>query len=144
MVEAFKFPRKGKYFLPIIPNLYELKDKLEGIKRNPYERTIKEWPQYNAENLLKLSPKIESRIKKMIELTYEKMTDSKEVKNYPVTQKLIENYYRENIFTRFFGSLGNSVLKFLFQTNKNKIAKRASKSLIEWILKDLEEKKLIK
>ena len=47
MVAYFKFNRKDlatgkeKVFLPIIPNLYELKDKLEKVDRNPYQKLLK-------------------------------------------------------------------------------------------------------
>ncbi len=144
MINEFKFTREGKVFLPIIPNLYELKDKLDNVKRNPFERTVKIWPEYDPEKLLRLSPKIENRVKKIIELTYKKITDPKEVKPRPITKRLINKYYHENWFKHFSGWIGSKILAILFNVNKNKIASKISKAAIEWILKDLEEKKLIK
>lgn len=144
MINAFKFKREGKYFLPIIPNLFELKDKFDKVDRNPYERTVKNWPQYDANKLLQLSDKMEARVKKIIELTYKKITDSKEDNNHPKTNYIVQKYYRENIFTRFSGWIGSKTLSIIFQTNKNKIARKISKALIEKVLKDLEEKMLLK
>lgn len=148
MINKFKFTRekeneKGqkvkKVFLPIIPNLYELKSKI-----NPYHRTFEKWPEYDSKELLKLSRKIEERVKRIIELTYKKITDPKESNPHPITEKLMSKYYKENLFKRFSGWIGSKTLKIIFAINKNKIASKISKTTIEWILKDLEEKKLIK
>lgn len=144
MVEKFKFSRNGKTFLPIIPNLYELKDKLEKVKRNPYRRTVEQWPEYNPENLFTLVPKIEKRVKKMLEMGVLKFASSDKIIQQSVTSKWMDIHYHENLFKRISGWFGSKILSLFFETNKNKISSKITKNIIEWILKDLEEKKLIK
>lgn len=144
MVNAFKFIRDKKIFLPIIPNLYELKDKLEGTKRNPFERTVKEWPTYNQKDLLDLVPKMEARVKRMVDITLEKY--SKEIKDvkHPLTEKIINSYYREGLFKRVKGWVFGKIFNLIVSSNKGVVAKKATKATVAWILKDLEDKKLIK
>jgi hypothetical protein len=150
MVDLFIFKRKDKdtgedkFFLPIIPNLQELKDKLENVKRNPFERTVKEWPTYNPENLFALVPKMEERVKKMTAITIEKYNqETKDVK-HPVTEKLINSYYREGLLKRAKGWVFGKIFNIILATNKGTIAKKATKAAVAWILKDLEDKKLIR
>ncbi|EJL75095.1 hypothetical protein [Chryseobacterium populi] len=147
MIHLFKIEKKrmGKVFLPVIPDLYLLKEKMEDPKApNPFERTFNKWPTYNPETLLKLSPKIEYRVKKMIDLVYEKLTDQKVDSQHPITEEIIKKHYKENVFTRISGWIGNTVLIAFFKMKKASIARKASKMAIEYILKDLEDKKLLK
>ncbi|WP_426485295.1 hypothetical protein [Flavobacterium sp. 2] len=146
MVKAFKFTRDKKVFLPIIPDLQELKIKMDnGNKnRNPYERTVEKWPVYNPEPLFALAPKIEERVKKMLELTIVKFSDETKKSKHPITEKWIKKYYHEGLFQRIKGWLGNILIKVIIATNKKTIANKVAKATIEWILKDLEDKNMIK
>ena len=150
MVAYFKFNRKDlatgkeKVFLPIIPNLYELKDKLEKVDRNPYQRTVKEWPIYNPEELFSIAPKLEERIKKMVDLTINKFSDSTPDKKHPITENWMEKHYHQGFFKKITGWMGSKIFNVIIATNKGTIAKKAAKAAISWILKDLEDKKLIK
>ena len=146
MVAMFKRPGKdGSVFLPIVPDLYMLKEKFGGGKeRNPLERTVKAWPEYDARKLFDLKDKMKDRVKKMLELTYEKMTSKEEKSAHPDTAAWIGRYYRSNWFKKLTGWIGSGVLRLLFKMNKGKIAGRITQSAIEWILKDLEAKKLLK
>ena len=80
----------------------------------------------------------------MLELTYEKMTSKEEKSAHPDTAAWIGRYYRSNWFKKLTGWIGSGVLRLLFKMNKGKIAGRITQSAIEWILKDLEAKKLLK
>lgn len=146
MVKSFKFKREDpktgieKVFLPIIPNLHELKDK----NRNPYKRTVEEWPAYNPDKLFALAPKIENRVKKMLELTIDKFSDITKDSEHPVTEKWIKKYYRVGLFKRITGWIGGKLFGVIISSNKGTVAHKAAKAAIEWILKDLEDKKLIK
>lgn len=144
MVEAFKFTRDKKVFLPIIPNLYELKDKIEKGHRNPFKHTVEEWPVYNPDQLFALLPKIEERVKKMLELTILKFSADAKDSKHPITEKWVKKYFHEGLFQRIKGWIGNIVLKFIIASNKGTIASKVAKAAIVWILKDLEDKKLIK
>jgi hypothetical protein len=149
MVKAFKFYRKdaitgqNKVFLPIIPNLYELKDKLEKVNRNPYSRTVKEWPVYNPELLFAIAPKLENRIKKIIDITLTKFADSTPDVKHPVTEKWIEKHYHQGFFKKITGWVGGKLFNVIISTNKRTVAKKGTKAVLAWLLKDLEEKKLI-
>lgn len=144
MVNNFKFTRENKVFLPIIPNLYELKDKLDKVNRNPYKRTVEEWPLYNPDQLFALAPKMEERIKKMLELSLSKFGSPSDDTKHPVTDKWIEKYYHQGLFKRVTSWLGSKFLGALITTNKGNIASKGAKATICWILKDLEDKKLIR
>lgn len=145
MVDLFKMPGKdGKIFLPIIPDLYWLRNKLEGNSNNPFHRSVPEWPQYDPENLFALRGKMKKRVKKMMELAYTKITGDKEVVENPLTSKWLGRYYKNNFIKRFFGWIGSGVIRILFAWNKGKLANRITKAAISWILKDLEAKGLLK
>lgn len=150
MVKAYKFKRKdaatGKFkvFLPIIPNLYELKDKLEKVKRNPFERTVEEWPTYNPDKLFALAPKIEDRVKKMVDITIKKYNKETKDAKHPLAEKYINSYYHEGLFKRAKGWFFGKIFNVILASNKGTVAKKATKAAVAWILKDLEDKKLIK
>lgn len=153
MIDVLKFKRedlttgKKKVFLPIIPNMYDLKYYVENSKkdnRNPYIRTVEEWPTYNPENLFALIPKMEERVKKMAALTIEKYNKETKDSKHPVTEKLINSYYREGLLKRAKGWVFGKIFNIILATNKGTIAKKATKAAVAWILKDLEDKKLIR
>lgn len=147
MIKMFKRPgkEKGTVLLPIVPDLYMLKEKFGGEKEaGPFEKTV-EWPQYDANKLFALKDKLQQRAKKMLELTYEKMTAEKKEKNKnPVAAAWMEKYYRQNLWNRFTGWIISCLLGMLFKWNKKAIAGKLAKAAIEWILKDLEKKGLLK
>lgn len=149
MRELFKMPGKdGSIYLPIIPDLYFLKQKKENTYEGPFQRTIKEWPQYDASKLFALKDKMKSRFEKMLELSYKKITEKQDPGRNPVTTSWIDKYYGSKSWLRWFRQLsswiGGGVIRLLFNMNKGKIANRITKAAIEWILKDLEEMKLLK
>ncbi|MBL7763897.1 MAG: patatin-like phospholipase family protein [Chitinophagaceae bacterium] len=147
MIKMFKRPgkEKGTVLLPIVPDLYMLKEKFNGGEEpSPFEKAVP-WPQYDAGKLFALKGKLQQRAKKMLELTYEKMTaEEKEKGKNPVSKAWMNKYYRTNLWTKFTGWIGNGILGLLFKWKKNSIAGRMAKAAIEWILKDLEQKGLLK
>ncbi len=145
MVNLFKRPGKdGSVYLPIVPDLYMLKEKWAGGKeRNPFDRSVPQWPQYDAAKLLALKDKMEARVKLMLDLTYKKMNNNVAGPEHPLTAAWMSKYYRSNWFKKLTGRIGSGVLEWLFKMNKGKIAGRVTQSAIEWILKDLEAAKLL-
>lgn len=156
MREAFKFKREGKFFLPIIPNMYLLRDKLLRQPQNPFEHIVAEWPQYDPEKLFSMKRHLNKRVKKMLELAYKKSkgsAKSKEVKETNPEEAIIKaspeatawlnKYYRSNFFGKVGGWIGGGVTGLAFWLMKGKIAKRITKAAFEWILKDLEAKGLL-
>ena len=146
MVGAFKITRDGKTFLPIVPDLYYLQAKLKGDRPNPYQRSVSEWPVYDPAPLFAIKDKMEGRFKKMLEMTWDKLTGEKAAKEKAktLTCEWMEKHYRSNWFKRLTGWIGSGVLRTLFNSNKGKIANRITQSAIEWVLKDLEKSGLLK
>lgn len=138
MVEKFKYtdPDTKKIFLPIIPDLNELNKKT----LNPIRRTVNEWPEFNPDNLIKLQPKLEARVKQMSEILVSGSMFKKDQKEYPAVQKIMETHYKKSIWSPIL----KYILKIVYKLFKGKIAKEASRLVIEMVLKDLEDKKLIK
>jgi hypothetical protein len=150
MENYFKKPgdeEKGTFFLPIIPDLYFLKEQIEKTYEGPYQHTVEEWPQYDPEKLFALEDKMNARVIKMLELAYKKTKTKDEVKEEdkkPVTDEWISNNFRSNLIKKFTGWVGGGVLKVIFNISKGKIASRITKAAFVWILKDLEAKGLLK
>jgi hypothetical protein len=147
MIAMFKRPsnKPDTVLLPIIPDLYILKEKQDtGKERNPLDRTVDNWPQYDGNKLFALKDKFKARVEQMLELTYKKMTASNDEKINSITAAWMSQHYRSNWWTKFTGKIGSSVLRLLFKMNKGKIANRVTQAAIAWILKDLEGKELLK
>lgn len=131
--------------LPIIPDLYILKEIQDnGRERNPKQQTVAEWPLYDATGLFALQDKMKERAVKLLELSYEKAMSIEKAKEPPVTAEWTSKYYTSNWWKKFKSWLGGKMLRLVFKSNKGKLAGRMTKAAIEWILKDLEENKLLK
>lgn len=142
MIEKLKYrdPHTKKIFLPIIPDLNELNRKT----RNPIRRTVNKWPEFNPENLIKLQPKLENRIEKMMEVLVSGSMFKKEAKEYPAVQKIMDTYYKKNGWDRFKAKAAKWYLKTNYKLFKGGMAQEIAQAAIEQVLKDLEDKKLIK
>jgi hypothetical protein len=146
MVKLFRRPgkEKGTVLLPIVPDLYMLKEKFDGSKGdNPLKNAV-DWPQYDASRLFALRDKLQQRVEKMLELTYKKMTAEKKENNNPAAASWMNEYYRSNWWKKLTDWIGGGALRLLFKWKKGAIAGRITKAAIEWILKDLETKGLLK
>lgn len=153
MIKIFQFKREDsvtgerKVFLPIIPNMHDAKYYFENAKkekRNPFDRTVKEWPQYQADKLFDLKPKIEERIKRMLDLALIKFNGTSQDIEHPSTEKWMKKYYKEGFFKKIGNWFGNKIFGIIISSSKGTLTTKITKSTIEWILKDLEDKKLIK
>lgn len=149
MINLLKKKKRGRIFLPIIPDLHYLKRKFENKSDgSPYKRTVKEWPKYDPEKLIRLAPKIENRFKKIIELTYEKMMDKKEQpaekKEYAFTKQIMDKHYKKGIRAHIGECIAKGYLYLNYRLIKGKAARKATRSVIEEILKNLEEMDLLK
>ncbi|MBL7728467.1 MAG: hypothetical protein JNM68_12310 [Dinghuibacter sp.] len=145
MVQQFRFERDGKTFLPIIPDLYWLKEKLEQQKRNPYSYGV-QWPEYNPESLFALRGKLEQRVLHMLELVWKNNTakQQKAKPGSPETEKWLNHYYMSSRWKEFTSWVGGGILKWGFKMQKKKVAMRIAKKAIGWMLTDLESKGLLK
>jgi len=146
MIAMFKRPsnKPGTVLLPIIPDLYIMKEKQDnGRERNPFDPTVDKWPGYDAGKLFALKDKMKLRVERMLELTYKKMTAKEKDSENPITTAWMADHYRSNWWTKLTGRIGSGLLRLLFKWNKGKIANRVTQAAITWVLKDLEEKKLL-
>lgn len=146
MIDKFKRPsnKADTVLLPIIPDLHILKEYQDsGKERNPLKKSVPDWPKYDAKKLFALKGKMEDRFERMLELSYSTLTSPKPAPSYPATTRLLERHYRTTWYTRLKEWAGFHVLRILFRWNKRKLASRITKASIEWLLKDLEDKKLL-
>ncbi len=147
MIAKFKRITKDKFtvLLPIIPDLYVLKEIDDtGKERDPSKRTVPVLPLYDAENLFALKDKMKARVEKMLELSYAKITKKETTDKNPLTAGWTEKHYRSNWWKKLMSWIGGGILRVLFIWKKGKLASGITQAAIEWILKDLEEKKLLK
>lgn len=145
MIEYFKMPGKdGSCYLPIVPDLYFLRERMERHTRNPFKHTVAAWPQYDPTVLFSMEEKLKARVNKMVDHTAHKLKNSEPGTQHPQTARWIEYHYRENLFKRIWNTIGFAVLGLAFLINKVRIVNRVSKMAMEWILKDLETKGLLK
>ncbi len=148
MIDIFKIRSEKKdegiLLLPIIPDLYRLKEKVEKTNKNPLKHSVENWPQYNPQNLFALEGKMQERFKKILELSIQKMTENESGKENTITGKWLEQYYEKNLWTKFKSWVGSNFLLLIYCVNKDKIANRLTQSAIKWVLKELEEKDLLK
>jgi hypothetical protein len=144
MVDYLKVERDGKTFLPIVPDLYYLRDRILGDKPNPYQYTIKDKPQYDPVQLMAMYTPLRNRALKILELSFDKMSAPKQESYAPMVQLWMNRYFRKNLLQKISNWIGNKVLRLLFRLNKKKLAGRMAKAAIKWILKDLDEKGLLK
>lgn len=159
MVNMFKKPGDDEnetVFLPIIPDLNYLREKLDDTYKGPFHHSIPEWPVYNPQKIFELEGAMKKRVLKIIELAYEKTNPPKkgtrkerkqkrkeEALKDPVTKAWIKSHYRSNVFKKAGAWIMGKLLGIGFRLSKNAIAGRVTKSAITWILKDLEAKKLL-
>ncbi len=139
MIDIFKIRSEKKdegiLLLPIIPDLYRLKEKVEKTNKNPLKHSVENWPQYNPQNLFALEGKMQERFKKILELSIQKMTENESGKENTITGKWLEQYYEKNLWTKFKSWVGSNFLLLIYCVNKDKIANRLTQSAIKWVLK---------
>lgn len=146
MVGLFQRPstEPDTVLLPIIPDLHILREKMaEGRERNPFERTVKEWPRFNPESLFDLREKMTDRISLMLEISYKKATRADKTEQFPIAEAWMKHYEKSSVLSRVLAWIGSGVLRWLLRTNRKKIARRIANAAIVWILKDLEANKLL-
>lgn len=147
MIKKFKRPsnKPDTVLLPIVPDLHILKEiRDSGKERNPLEKAVKDWPKYDPQKLFAIKDKMKARFEKMLSLTYAKLTQNGLETEFPLTAQWIKKHYRTTWWTKLTGWIGGNLLRILFRWNKSKLASRITQTSIEWVLKDLEEKNLLK
>lgn len=143
MVDYFKMKDKdGNIYLPIIPDLFYLKDLMNKTYEGPYQQSVKEWPQFDSAKLFAVKKQMKARFMKMLEMSFDKLTGAG--KDHSETARLLKKQYRGGWWKRFTAWLGNLALRFVFRLVKGKVANRMTKSATEWVLKDLEANGLLK
>ncbi len=142
MRDAFKFEREGRTFLPIIPDIDWLYRKKTSTTYSPFEHEVA-WPKYDAANLFAMKGVMETRVKKLLELTMQRKGTTGSAENFSKSATLMKEYYRTNFFKRAGSKIGNGIIKIIFALTKGTLASKTTKSAITWILKDLEKQKLL-
>ncbi len=143
MVDMFKVKDKdGNIYLPIIPDLFFVNEKLTNTYEGPFKKTVKEWPQFDSAKLFAANKQMKARFLKMLEMSFDKLTGAAP----PATEseRLVKKAYQGGWWKRFTAWLGNKALRFVFWLVKGKVANRMTKAATGWVLKDLEANGLLK
>lgn len=144
MVEAFKVEVKGKIFLPIIPDINLLRERLAGEFKKHLTHTIPAKPVFNPASLFALRSKMEDRFQKILELTQAKLTKPKTKHEATLTDKLMEQYYPRGWWDKLKGWVVNKGTGWIFNLTKGGLARSITEAALKWMVKDLEEKGLLK
>lgn len=140
----------GEIYLQIIPDLSMLDSK---VKINPYSYTYADFPKYDTDRLKALRPKLELRIKLLLEelqlLSYGNGTR----KTAPTEEEIQAKAELQTIMDGIFPQTWVSKLmpkvnfkwwsKLVFFFGKGIVAKRLSQMVIETILKDFQTQGLL-
>lgn len=148
MIALFGIQRKDEpLFLPIIPDMNVILEKLKGIKDDPYRYSVPNRPVFDAADLLQYRPQIESRLGRIIEIAEQKFTTggaTDEADTTPIADAMISKAYAVPLLNRPFKALKNWFVKFILKRVPDSAAQMATKAAIHYILKDLERKDLLK
>jgi hypothetical protein len=144
MVQTFKVERDGKIFLPIIPDLHILKLRREKKRFNPFSYSVREMPQYSPVELFSMREKMEERIGEILELTKNKFVQKDKQNEEGMTQEWMRQYYHKSVWQKIKSWFIRKSFHFIFKITKGGLAHSLTESMIRWMLKDLEEKKLLK
>lgn len=149
-------------FLPIIPDLTLLTklefngnltpEQIKRIEDEPYsfsgiekrDYTIKDRPKYDPKDLFDLEPSIKSRFKQIISIIKKRdeQPDSKPEESTPIADSWIENRYKPGRIAR----IKSKFFKWILFSDlvSNAATGKISEGMIKMILKDLDNKKLLK
>jgi hypothetical protein len=144
MVRLFKMERDGKTFLPIIPDLHLMRDRLKQKEPNPYQYSIKTRPVFDPASLFALRGKMEDRIEKILVLTQSSFKDAEKKRLTPKTKKYMDDHYPRGWFDRLKGKIMGGVFQVIFNLTKGGLARSLTETSLKWMLRDLEEKGLLK
>lgn len=140
MVKLFGRVIDDKTYLPVVPDLYYLKNKLDGKPNDPYQYDFPQKPTYDPARLVALSPNMTKRVEKMLELTLAKAAPGVA----SAMDKLVTSKRDGNWWKRFTQKLGNKVLHLVFILVKRRVARRIAGKAIAWVLDSLDKQDLLK
>jgi hypothetical protein len=143
MVQLFSMKRDGKTYLPIIPDLHLMRERLAGREPNPFEYTVKNRPVFNPQSLFDLRTKMEERVERILELSENKITEPKPKANSTRTDHLMSQYYPRGWWDKLKGKIMRVGIGWVFNLTKGGLARSITEAALKWILKDLEEKELL-
>ena len=121
-----------------------LNDKKNNQIKNPFSRTVKEWPKFDPNNLINLSNKIDNRVELMIDIILMNNDSIKVTTKHSKTDGIIDKKYNNGFFRKIGNRFGNAFKNIVVNLGKGSIKTKITKETIRWILEDLEDKNLLK
>ena len=138
----------GKIFLPIIPDLNIVLDNLPDTEAEKFKYTVNERPKYDPKALFQLDKKMTVRYTKILTMLKDRLSTSPAVQDDKEDPKLSDRWmntrYFQNPFKKAIAKIIKIGIDFFFKRTRRMLAKKVTESTIRLILKDLDEKRLLR
>lgn len=145
MVEIFKQEgADGKVYLPIIPDLNLLQEKMTGTFRNKWEYTIEERPVFDPTSLFDQRKQMEDRFEKILDIIKLNLVRKNKETQNTETGRWLDKYYHVTWFDKAKGFLFNRLLNAGFRSMKGGLSRNITELAVKWVLTDLEKKNFLK
>jgi hypothetical protein len=145
MVETFKIVVNGKTFLPIIPDVRRLIDPSYIGAGAQYAYTLPNRPSLRPSDVLKHRGAMERRIEQIIKTAKRSLMSPDDTSEtlHPIASKAIKKAYKTPFMKRPMEALKKGIFRGILYLAPGALAKMASKSVMNYILSDLEDKNLL-
>lgn len=149
MIDAFKFEKvknSGKFYLPIIPDLYLLSESEETKLSRRTQYDIPKTPRYRPEELFKLEKKLKQRVSKIFDVIQSRNSGenlNKTIIKNTVAEKWIRKKYGKNGLDKAGDFIMSPIYTLGMFFGKRVVAKKVTRMIISEILKDLGKKGLL-
>ena len=143
MVTAFGIEKDGKTFLPIIPDLTQLREDPAEREARIYSYTVAQKPQIDPAFLFESRKAIQKRLLRIFALLKQRDYTSGKEKDSIQLNRHMERYYKKNVFTRLSGWFGGKFLNLVYYIGRGAAARSLTKKIISTVISDLEARKLL-
>jgi hypothetical protein len=138
MVAKFKIEKDGKTFLPIIPDLYLLKEDAATRVDKRYQYTVGEKPFYDTAPLFESSNLIQKRLLRIMDIVKERKYISQKEEKGKISQALIAKHYKKKRLSKWGGWLAKKTMNLVYLMGRKPAAKALTEKIIKFILADLD------
>ena len=135
---------EGKNYLPIIPDLNLLKDKMTGTVRKKWDYAIKDRPVFDPTSLFDQRKQMEDRFEKILDIIKLNLVRKSKETEDTETGKWMDKYYHVTWFDKAKGFLFNKLLNGGFSSMKGGLARNITEMAVKWVLTDLDKKNFLK
>lgn len=145
MIEMFKQTNiDGKTYLPIIPDMNLLRDKMSGINRPKWDYAVKQRPVFDPESLFALRIPMEDRFERILDIVKKHMVTKSKANENSETARWLDKYYHKSWRSKLVGIFWRDILYLGYSIAKSGLARKATEMVFKWIFTDLEKKGFLK